>query len=86
MSLRSVLGNAVGYALLGFACLSVAFAGYWVVRSVLTGATAGRVMFVMSGLGAALITGFSGYFVRKAVAGQVMPSEFDVSVAYRGGP
>ncbi|WP_042662100.1 hypothetical protein [Haloferax sp. ATB1] len=85
MSLRSALGNAVGYALLGLACLFVVFAGYWVAMSALTGVTAGRVMFVMSGLGAALITGFSGYFVRKAVAGQVMPSEFDVSVAYRGG-
>ncbi|RDZ52371.1 hypothetical protein C5C07_11330 [Haloferax sp. Atlit-4N] len=86
MSLRSALGNAVGYALLGFACLSMAFAGYWAAMSALTGVTAGRVMFVVSGLGAAVTTGFSGYFVRKAVAGQVMPAEFDVSVAYRGGP
>ncbi|POG55860.1 hypothetical protein [Haloferax marisrubri] len=85
MSLRSALGNAVGYALLGLACLFVAFAGYWAAMSALAGVTAGRVMFVMSGLGAGLITGFSGYFVRKVVTGQVMPSEFDVSVAYRGG-
>ncbi|ELZ76106.1 hypothetical protein C5B89_08705 [Haloferax sp. Atlit-47N] len=85
MSLRSALGSALGYALLGLACLFVVFAGYWAAVSALTGATAGRAMFVVFGLGAAVTTGFFGYFVRKAVAGQVMPSEFDVSVAYRGG-
>ncbi|MFK8213346.1 hypothetical protein [Haloferax volcanii] len=85
MSLRSALGSALGYALLGLACLFVVFAGYWAAMSALTGVTAGRAMFVVSGLGAAVTTGFSGYFARKAVAGQVMPSAFDVSVAYRGG-
>ncbi|WP_410766841.1 hypothetical protein [Haloferax sp. DFSO60] len=33
----------------------------------------------------ALSTGFTGYFIRKALAGQVMPSSFDRSIAYRGG-
>ena len=86
MGLKSILGNALGYSLFGFACISGLFAVYWAGMSVLTGATQGRILFVMFGLGSMVTTGFFGYFVRKWVAGQVLPSEFDRSILYRGGP
>ncbi|ELZ82465.1 lipoprotein [Haloferax elongans ATCC BAA-1513] len=85
MGLKSILGNALGYTLLGFACISGLFAVYWAGMSVLTGATPGRIMFVLFGLGSMMTSGFFGYFVRKSVAGQVLPSGFDRSIAYRGG-
>ncbi|KAB1187825.1 MULTISPECIES: hypothetical protein [Haloferax] len=86
MSLKSALGSVFGLFLLAVAGLSVLVAASLVGVSLLSGLTELRIVGVMCALGTALIAGFSGYFVRKAVAGQVMPSNFDVSVAYRSGP
>jgi hypothetical protein len=60
--------------------------GLWlIVESVWVGVTGFRVMAVVFTFGLAMSTGFTGYFVRKALAGQVMPSSFDRSIADRGG-
>lgn len=85
MSLRSALGNAVGLVLLVVAGGALLNAAYLVGVSALTGVTGIRVAATMFSFGLAVTAGFFGYFVRKVVAGQVMPSEFDTSIAYRGG-
>ncbi|KAB1198986.1 hypothetical protein GJR99_13570 [Haloferax sp. MBLA0078] len=85
MSLKSAVGNAVGLGLLVIAAGAVLDAAYLVGVSLLGGITITRVSAIVFSLGLTVTAGFSGFFVRKAVAGQVMPSKFDTSVAYRGG-
>ncbi|WP_411964156.1 hypothetical protein [Haloferax sp. YSMS24] len=85
MGIKSALGNAVGFALLVVATGALLNAVYLVGVSVLSGVTGPRIAAIVFSLGLTVTAGFVGYFVRKAVAGQVMPSSFDVSVAYRGG-
>ncbi|WP_411967017.1 hypothetical protein [Haloferax sp. YSSS75] len=85
MGIKSALGNAVGFALLVVAAGALLNAVYLVGVSVLSGVTGPRIAAIVFSLGLTVTAGFVGYFVRKTVAGQVMPSSFDVSVAYRGG-
>ncbi|MFC6826741.1 hypothetical protein [Halopelagius fulvigenes] len=85
MSLKSAVGGAFGYLLL-LAALGAAVWGVWVVGLTLSnGATAGRLMAILSSFGTAATFGFFGYFVRKVVAGQILPIDVDKSVAYRAG-
>jgi hypothetical protein len=85
MGIKSAVGNAVGLALLVVAGGALLNAVYLAGMSALTGVSTTRVAAIVFSLGLTVTAGFVGYFVRKAVAGQVMPSSFDVSVAYRGG-
>ena len=85
MSLKSVLGNAVALVLLVVAGGALLNAVYLVGASVLYGVTSSRVAAIVFSLGLTVTAGFFGYFVRKVVAGQVISSSFDTSIAYRGG-
>ncbi|KTG28028.1 hypothetical protein [Haloferax profundi] len=85
MGVKSSLGNLLGLFLLVVAGGAGLNAAYLVGVSALTGLTIPRASAIVFSLGLSVTTGFTGYFVRKAVAGQVMPSTFDTSVAYRGG-
>ncbi|RDI71518.1 hypothetical protein [Halopelagius longus] len=85
MSLKSKVFGAFGYLLL-LVALVTALWGVWVVGLTLSnGATEGRLLAVLSSFGSAVTFGFFGYFVRKFVAGQVLPIDVDKSVAYRAG-
>lgn len=85
MGLKSAVGGAFGYLLLAVA-FGTALWGLWLVGQTLwSGATQVRLFAIMVAFGCTVTFGFSGYFVRKAVAGQVLPSDVDRSIAFRGG-
>ncbi|MFC7202328.1 hypothetical protein ACFQJC_02290 [Haloferax namakaokahaiae] len=85
MGLKSTLGNAFASLLL-LSAGGLTLWGLWLlVESLWVGVTEIRILAVMFSFGLAMSTGFTGYFIRKALAGQVMPTSFDRSIAYRGG-
>lgn len=85
MSLKSAVGGAFGYLFLAVA-LGTALWGLWLVGQTLwSGVTAVRLFAIMVAFGCSVTFGFFGYFVRKAVAGQILPMDVDKSIAYRGG-
>lgn len=85
MGLKSTVGGAFGYLFLVVA-LAAALWGIWLAGQTLqSGVTAVRLFAVMVAFGCAVTFGFFGYFVRKAVAGQILPMDVDRSIAYRGG-
>ena len=85
MSIRSVLGDAVGYLLLGVAVIAAGTGIGGVGLILLSGLTAVRLSIVMVAFGSAIYAGFFGYYVRKLVAGQVLDIDYDISVGFRGG-
>lgn len=85
MSLKSRLAGLLGLAFLVLAVVGPLYAVWMVGEMVLYGVTAPRAMGVLFGVGLFVTCGLTGYFIRKAVAGQVVPVDFDRSIAYRGG-
>lgn len=85
MSLGSRVLGWVGSALLlvsGVATLwGVGLVG-WLIWA---GPTATRVMAIMVAFGLALGAGLTGAVFRKRAAGTLLPSDVDISVAFRGG-
>ena len=86
MSLKSRAGGLVGYAFLAVGALGGAYGAAMIGYVAFAGATAGRLTGVLAGFGLLVTCGLTGYVVRKTVAGQVLPSDVDTSVAFRGGP
>ncbi|SFF84431.1 hypothetical protein SAMN04488063_0499 [Halopelagius inordinatus] len=85
MGLKSAVGGAFGYLCLAVA-LGATLWGLWLLGETLwRGVTEVRLFATMVAFGCAVTFGFFGYFVRKAVAGQILPMDVDRSVAYRGG-
>lgn len=85
MDLKSVVGNLFGYLLLAVASLATLWCLSAIGASLIWGLSGQRAMLILTTFGFAFTTGFFGYFVRKAVAGQVLPSDPDISIAFRGG-
>ncbi len=85
MDVKSAVGNLVGLLLLAVAALAVLSAVAAVVSSLLWGLTAVRFATIWFSAGLALTAGLTGYVVRKRVAGNVIPLDYDISVAFRGG-
>ncbi len=85
MSLKSRVAGLVGLAFLALAALGPLYSAWMVVRIALHGVTAGSLMGVLFGAGLFVCCGLTGYFIRKTIAGQVIPIDVDRSVAYRGG-
>ncbi len=85
MGVKSAVGNLVGLLLLAVAGLAVLSAVAAVVSSLLWGLTGVRFATIWFSAGLAMTAGLTGYVVRKRVAGNVIPLDYDVSVAFRGG-
>lgn len=80
-----MLGNAVGYLLLGFAVIAAGTGIGGIGLILLYGLTAVRLSVVMVAFGFAIYAGFFGYYIRKLVAGHVLDIDYDISVGFRGG-
>ncbi|MCG1003218.1 MULTISPECIES: hypothetical protein [Halobacterium] len=85
MGLASTVGSVVGLALLALAALATILVGVVAAQSLLWGLTSGRFLTIWFAAGFALTTGFTGYVIRKRIAGNVLPLDYDISVAFRGG-
>ena len=80
-----MLGNAVGYLLLGFAATAAGIGIGNVGLIILQGLTVARLSIIMIAFGFAMYAGFFGYYIRKRVAGQVLDIDYDISAGLRGG-
>lgn len=85
MGLKSILGGLFGYLLFAVGLGSALWGVYLVGLTLWSGATEIRLFGIMVAFGCAVTFGFFGYFVRKVVAGQVLPMDVDTSIAYRAG-
>lgn len=85
MGLKSAIGNLAGWGLLAGAVFATGVVAIAIVESLLWGLTSGRFLRIWFSAGFALTAGFVGYVVRKRVAGNVLPLDYDISVAFRGG-
>lgn len=85
MGIKSAVANTIGYLLLGVAGLATLWCLSAIGASLIWGLSGQRAMLILTTFGFAFTTGFFGYFVRKAIAGQVLPSDPDISIAFRGG-
>lgn len=85
MPLSSRFAGLLDLAFLALAALgpllSVAMVGWMVLDG---GSPTGLLGFTF-GIGLFFGCGLTGYFIRKAVAREVIPLDFDTSAAYRGG-
>lgn len=85
MSLKTRLAGLVGLAFLALAGLGPLLSLWMIATMVVDGATGARLMGVLVGVGLFVSCGLTGYYIRKAVAREVIPVDFDTSAAYRGG-
>ncbi|MGB9964776.1 hypothetical protein [Halobacterium hubeiense] len=85
MSVKSVVGRLAGWLLLAVAGVAALNVAWMVASSALWGVTTARFLTGWFSAGLALTAGLTGYVVRQRVAGNVIPLNYDVSVAFRGG-
>ena len=79
------LGAAVGYLLLLIAGLATVATLATVGLIAARGATPARFMTTLVATGVATSTGFTGWFIRKRIARNVVPIDVDETAAFRGG-
>jgi hypothetical protein len=85
MGLKSVVGSVLGTLLLAGAALSFLWGLVLVGASLYWGLTALRLQLLVVAFGLAFTLGFTGYYIRRLVAGTVLALDYDVSVGFRGG-
>jgi len=85
MKLATVAANLVGLALLAVSGVATLGVVGLVGVSLLDGLTGARFAALWFTAGLALTAGFCGYVLRKFAAGNVIPLDYDISVAFRGG-
>jgi hypothetical protein len=86
---KRLVGNAVGYGFLLFALLAAGYGLYTIGAFALNGLSAGAVAGGMFSFGVALFCLVMGVYVRKAVAGTVLPLDVNTdewaATMFRGG-
>ena len=85
MPLRTRLASLLGTLLLAASALAILWGVALVGWTLWAGPTEARVVATMVAFGVALGAGLTGVVLRKRAAGTLLPSDVDLSVAFRGG-
>jgi len=83
MGIIKTAGNLFGFLLLGMAGLAAIYGVVMVASIFLWGPTNERVGGLVLAMPTVMTAGVFGVFVRKAIAGTVLPIDYDVADAYR---
>jgi|GEM_PF-2250644 len=85
MKLGKVAAKLAGLALLAVAGVAAVAAVGALALTLVDGLTGTRFITMWFATGLALTAGLCGYVLRKYAAGNVIPLDYDISIAFRGG-